>query len=139
MNSFVLDKLRAWQASPLLFVTEAISVTPSSQQAEALATFIKQKRHNIRSGHGNGKDAFASWIVLWFLTCFPYPKIMCTAPTARQLNDILWAELSKWTRQSVLADEFVIQSYNIFHKDAPKEWWARAVTASVKASSEDQA
>ena len=139
MNSFVLEKLRAWQASPLLFVTEAISVTPSSQQAEALSTFIQHKRHTIRSGHGTGKDAFASWIVLWFLTCFPYPKIMCTAPTARQLNDILWAELSKWTRQSVLADEFVIQSDKIFHKDAPKEWWARAVTASVKASAEDQA
>lgn len=139
MNPFVVDKLRTWRESPLLFTTEALGVKPSSQQAEALATFTKSKRHTIRSGHGTGKDAFASWVILWFLSCFSYPKIMCTAPTARQLNDILWAELSKWLRQSVLADEFVIQSDKIFHKDAPKEWWARAVTASVKASAEDQA
>ena len=124
MNSFVKDKLKSWQESPLLFVTEAINVRPSSQQAAALATFLDHKRHTIRSGHGTGKDAFASWVVLWFLTCFPYPKIMCTAPTARQLNDILWAELSKWTRQSVLADEFVIQSDKIFQ--AEKTYWLRS-------------
>ena len=79
MNSFVLDKLRAWQASPLLFVTEAISVTPSSQQAEALATFIQHKRHTIRSGHGTGKDAFASWDVeqqTWVLRSY-YDATYC--------------------------------------------------------------
>jgi len=139
MNSFVLRKLEEWKHSPLLFVVEALGVTPSEQQAHGLAHFLDQKRMTIRSGHGTGKDAFASWIVIWFLSCFSYPKIMCTAPTARQLQDVLWAELSKWMRQSVLADEFVIQSDKIFHKDAPKEWWARAVTASVKASAEDQA
>ena len=40
MNSFVVDKLRAWRESPLLFVTDAIQVRPSDQQAAALATFI---------------------------------------------------------------------------------------------------
>lgn len=139
MNDFVLSKLRTWYDSPLLFATEAIGVTPSAQQADALAKFPATKRMTIRSGHGTGKDAFASWIILWFLSTRPYPKVLCTAPTGRQLNDILWAELSKWTRKSVLADEFVIQSDKIFHKEAPKEWWARAVTASVKASAEDQA
>lgn len=125
--------------SPLLFVQEAIGVTPSSQQADGLAKFPHTKRMTIRSGHGTGKDAFASWIILWFLSTRTYPKILCTAPTGRQLNDILWAELSKWTRKSILADEFVIQSEKIFHKEAPREWWARAVTASVKASAEEQA
>ena len=139
MNNFVRQKLLEWRGSPLLFATEALGVVPSEQQAQALSSFLSSKRHTIRSGHGTGKDAFASWIILWFLSCFTYPKIMCTAPTARQLSDILWAELSKWLRKSILADEFVIQSDKIFHKDAPKEWWARAVTASVKASAEDQA
>lgn len=139
MNDFILSKLKTWHDSPLLFATEAIGITPSDQQAEALSKFSTTKRMTIRSGHGTGKDACASWIILWFLSTRPYPKILCTAPTGRQLNDILWAELSKWTRQSILKDEFVIQSDKIFHKDAPREWWARAVTASVKASAEEQA
>ncbi|MEA1998331.1 MAG: hypothetical protein U9N61_03265, partial [Euryarchaeota archaeon] len=68
-----------------------------------------------------------------------YPKIACTAPTARQLSDILWSEISKWLRQSKVADEFVLQKDKLFHKAAPKEWWCRAISPSVKASKEDQA
>jgi hypothetical protein len=47
--------------------------------------------------------------------------------------------LSKWLRKSALTDEFVLQKDKMFHHSAPKEWWARAVSPSVKASKEDQA
>lgn len=139
MNKQVLDKLRAWRESPLLFVTECIQVVPSEQQAEALMSFGKHKRTTIRSGHGCGKSTTASWLIMWFLCTRPYSKVACTAPTARQLSDILWSELSKWMRKSVLADEFVIQKDKIFHKESPKEWWCRAISPSVKAGKDEQA
>jgi len=139
MNPRIIEKLALWKNSPLTFVTEAISATPSTQQVDALTNFPKTKRLTIRSGHGTGKDATAAWLVLWFMTTRAYPKVVCTAPTARQLSDILWSEISKWLRQSILTTEFVIQKDKMFHKDAPKEWWCRAVSPSVKASKEDQA
>lgn len=139
LSSTVLAKLSEWRKSPLLFVTEALQVVPSDQQAEALVLFPKTRRMTIRSGHGTGKDAFAAWLTIWFLVTRPYAKVICTAPTARQLNDILWSEISKWLRKSVVSDEFVVQSDKIFHKEAPKEWWARAVSTSAKASPEEQA
>ena len=139
LNPRVLDKLAEWAASPLKFVTEAIGAVPSDQQADALYNFPKTKRMSIRSGHGTGKDALASWLILWFESTRTYPKVVATAPTNRQLADILWSELSKWLRRSILADEFVIQKDKMFHKDAPKEWWVRAVSPSVKASKEEQA
>jgi hypothetical protein len=86
-----------------------------------------------------GKDAFAAWVILWFMTTRPYAKVVCTAPTNRQLADILWSELSKWLRKSALTDEFILQKDKMFHFSAPKEWWCRAVSPSVKASKEDQA
>lgn len=86
-----------------------------------------------------GKDAFASWIILWFMTTRPYAKVACTAPTARQLSDILVSELSKWLRKSVLGEEFVVQKDKVFHKAAPKEWWVRFISPSVKATKEEQA
>jgi hypothetical protein len=106
-----------------------------------LNNFTKSKRNTIRSGHGTGKDAIAAWIIWWFMCTRPYAKVVCTAPTFRQLNDILWSELSKWGRKSRtnLLSEFVIQKDKIFHKDAPKEYWVRAVSVSVKASADDQA
>jgi phage terminase large subunit len=139
MNPFLLEKLTQWRKSPLLFVTECLLVVPSEQQAEALVSFAGAKRTSIRSGHGCGKSSLASWLILWFMCTRPYAKVACTAPTARQLSDILWSELSKWLRQSVLADEFIIQKDKMFHRESPKEWWCRAISPSVKAGKEEQA
>jgi len=139
MNPTVLKKLEGWKRSPLLFVTECLQATPSNQQADALVKFRDTRRMSIRSGHGTGKDTFASWIILWFSSTRTFPKVACTAPTARQLDDVLWSELSKWIRQSLLKDEFVIQKAKIFHKDHPKEWWIRAISPNVRGSKEEQA
>jgi len=139
MSDFIKSKIKAWRDSPLLFVTECIQCIPSSQQVDALVKFSKTKRMTIRSGHGTGKDATASWLIVWFLVTRLYAKVVCTAPTARQLSDVLWSEVSKWLRQSVVADEFVIQKDKIYHKHAPKEWWCRAVSVSARASKEEQA
>ncbi|KKS16783.1 MAG: hypothetical protein UU74_C0033G0015 [Candidatus Woesebacteria bacterium GW2011_GWA1_41_7] len=137
-----VSKLREWKHSPLIFATECLKVRPSEQQVELLQALgdTSIKRITIRSGHGTGKDASASWAILWFLTVHRNAKVVCTAPTARQLSDILWSELSKWTRQSeLLIEEFTAQKDKIFHVSNPKEWWCRAVSASVKATKEDQA
>lgn len=139
MNQQVLKKLKEWKQSPLLFVTECIQAQPSDQQAEALVSFGRNKRTTIRSGHGCGKSTTASWLIMWFLCTRAYAKVACTAPTARQLSDILWSELSKWMRKSVIADDFVVQKDKIFNKEAPKEWWCRAISPSVKAGKDEQA
>lgn len=139
LNPGVLNKLREWRLDPVAFVRDGIEATPSRQQAQALRSFAKHKRHSIRSGHGTGKDACASWLILWFMTTRPYSKVVSTAPTNRQLADILWSELSKWLRRSIFREEFVIQTDKMFHKESPKEWWCRAVSPSVKASKEEQA
>jgi hypothetical protein len=139
LNKGVLKKLAEWKNSPLQFVSDCIQVTPSEQQIELLIAVREGKRISVHSGHGTGKDASVSWIILWFLTTRPFAKVVCTAPTAHQLADILWAELSKWLRRSTLADEFVVQKDKIFQKDAPKEWWCRAISVSAKASKEEQA
>lgn len=139
MNELVKRKLHEWKYSPLLFVRECMKATPSDQQAEFLANFLKSKRHTIRSGHGTGKDACAAWLICWFQATRPYAKVVCTAPTSRQLADILWSELSKWLRQSLIAEEFIIQKDKMFYKEAPKEWWVRAVSTSTKSTKEEQA
>ena len=139
MSDFIKQKFRVWRNNPLAFVEDCIQVTPSKQQKELLLGFAANKRTTIRSGHGTGKDASASWIIIWFLVTRLNAKVICTAPTARQLSDILWSEISKWLRQSSVADEFVIQKDKIYCKHNPKEWWARAVSVSARSSKDEQA
>lgn len=139
LNPFYLQKLKEWQTSPLTYVKECVQTTPTKQQMELLAGFNKAKRTSIRSGHGTGKDASASWIAQWFLTTRPYAKVVVTAPTNRQLSDIFLSEFTKWMRKSVVSDDFVIQKDTVFHKEAKKEWWLRLVSPSVKATKDEQA
>lgn len=88
--------------------------------------------------HNCGKDAVVSWLALNFLVTRPYAKIIITAPTNRQLRDVFLAEISKWLRQSVVADEFIIRKDAIIHKEAPKEWFLRLISPSIKATKEEQ-
>lgn len=139
LNKGVLSKLAEWKHSPLQFVTEALEVTPTKQQIELLQAISKEKRTSVRSGHGVGKDAVSTWLAIWFLCTRPYAKVVVTAPTNRQLRDVFLAELSKWLRMSVVADEFVVRKDSIQHKEAPKEWWLRLISPSVRATKEEQA
>jgi len=139
LDPAILHRIRTWRNDPVAFVKDCIQVTPSDQQAEGLRAIAKSKRISIRSGHGTGKDAFASWVILWFMVTRVDAKVICTAPTARQLDNILWSEISKWLNRSVVKDEFVYQKQRIFHKSNPNEWWCTKVSPAVKASKEDQA
>ncbi len=89
--------------------------------------------------HNTGKSSAVSWVILWFMVTRPFAKVVCTAPTNRQLHDVLMTEISKWLRQSIVADEFVIRKDAIQHRDATKEWWIRFISPSVKATKDEQA
>jgi hypothetical protein len=101
LNKQVFDRLLRWRRSPLLFATECMHFKPSDQQAEALVEAAKSLRITIRSGHGTGKDAVVGGVIIpWFLVTRPFAKVVCTAPTGRQLSDILWSEISPKTLSS---------------------------------------
>jgi phage terminase large subunit len=97
---------------------------------------------SVRAGHGVGKTSAVAAAIWWFLECFDYPKIPCTAPSASQLRDVLWAELAKLERKSDdlsrkndlpkalwLSSLFNITQDRIADVGRPDEWFAVARTA----------
>jgi hypothetical protein len=128
IDKFV-DGIRLYRADPVRFTEEIIGAKPETHQAEVLRGIQANKRTTVRSGHGVGKSAVLAWTILWFLACYPYPKIPCTAPTKHQLSDILWAELAKWLNGSLLKDKLIWTAEKIFLRGHPAEWFAVARTA----------
>jgi phage terminase large subunit len=89
---------KEWKDNPLGFVETALGVERLEPwQAKVLGDIGGGiERLSIRSGHGVGKTALLSWVVLWFL-CTHFPcKAACTAPTSHQLRDVLWPEIALW-------------------------------------------
>jgi len=128
-----------YRERPVEFVKDLIGATPTWQQEELLRAYVEYKQIAVRSGHGTGKDCCASWIILHFLCCWPNARVVATAPTYRQLYDILKSEVVKWLKKSLLKDLFEVQKDKIFVKGFSETWWLRFVSISAKASPEEQA
>jgi len=59
-------------------------------------------KHNFiaaKSGTTTGKTTKAATTALWFLTTRYESKVVCTAPTGHQLEDLLFAEMTSWIRK----------------------------------------
>lgn len=117
--------------NPVDFVQDIIRAKPDAQQKAMLRSVAENPFTSVRSGHGVGKSAVQAWMILWWLSTRPYPKVPCTAPTQHQLFDILWAEVSKWMRSNpALGSSLVWTSEKVYMKGHPEEWFAVARTAS---------
>lgn len=120
-----------YQHDPVLFVREVLGVEPDPWQEMVLWELADHGRVSVAACHGPGKDAVASWAVLWVMCCFEHPKVPCTAPTSHQLYDLLWSEIAKWKRTMLpwFADQLDVKRDRIEMVDHPETWFAAARTA----------
>lgn len=89
-------------------------------------------RVSVKSGHGTGKSTTLSWLILWYLFSFYDSQIACTAPTAPQMTDVLWKEVSIWINRMPEQIKKLYEHTNTHVRIAekPDSWFARARTAS---------
>lgn len=115
----------------MLFFREVLRFEPDPWQRNAAMDLADAPRVSIRSGQGVGKTGFEAACLLWFLCCFPYPRIVATAPTRQQLNDVLWSEVAKWQEKSPLLRRILkwTKTY-IYMVGYEKRWFAVARTAT---------
>lgn len=118
-NNFIKGKNITWQQWLILLSIE-----------RALAG-LAVKKISIVSGHGIGKSAVLSWLIIWYLFCFLNAQVGATAPTSEQIHDILWKEIALWLERMPqgLKDLFELQSGYLRVKEFPETWFARARTA----------
>lgn len=84
---------RALQLSPTLF-NHAILDGEFWDKQESIAISVRDNRYTtVRACHDVGKTYIASHIALWFLYSHPQSIVVTTAPTMRQVENLLWREL----------------------------------------------
>lgn len=73
------------------------------------------------SGHGIGKSACVSWIILWAFTTAPDTRGVVTANTENQLKTKTWAELGKWYNLFIGREHFTLTATALLSKDPSRE------------------
>ena len=130
-KEFFQKKIAIYQKNPVMFAEEVCNFHPDPWQRAVMMDLAAHPRVSVRSGHGVGKTGTEAVTVLWFLCCFKFPKVICTAPTMQQLNDVLWSEIDKWRSKSPLLKELLTWTKTyVYMNGYSKRWFAVAKTAS---------
>lgn len=131
LDSFLDEMLPVWTEDPVQFCQDVLFFSPDEWQKEALYALRDNPRVAVKSGQGVGKTGVEACAFIWFLVCFPDARIVATAPTKQQLNDVLWSEVAKWMNNSDLLRMLMkwTKTY-IYMIGYEKRWFAVARTAT---------
>lgn len=131
LSDFLDESIPLWQNNPVMYFREVLNFEPDNWQAKAANDLAHNPKVSIKSGQGVGKTGLEAAVFLWFITCFPYPRIVATAPTKQQLHDVLWSEISKWMSSSPLLSHLLkwTKTY-VYMIGNEKRWFGVARTAT---------
>lgn len=125
------QRIPVYKKDIALFAKEQLKFEPDDWQEALFRDVVTDNRITVKSGQGVGKTGCESVIAIWFLSCFPYAKVVATAPTRKQLHDVLWAEIDKWRSKSpVLSEVLKWTKTYIYMVGYEKRWFATARTAT---------
>lgn len=85
--------LEGWRNDPVRFIREVLGGDPWQKQAEIIEAVRDNPRVAVRSCSASGKSWTAAATALWFLCTHIPSTVLTTAPTQRQVRDILWREI----------------------------------------------
>lgn len=112
---------RNWQAERLDSIGEQLR-SGAKDRGEVI-------REAVASGHGIGKSALVSWIILWALSTEVDTRGVVTANTESQLRTKTWPEVAKWHRLSINSHWFKLVGTALFSVEPghEKNWRIDAV------------
>jgi len=90
-----------WQVEILSRIRDGLPLNRAIQLATA-------------SGHGVGKSALVSWILIWAMATKPDTRGVVTANTETQLKTKTWAELGKWFHMFIGREHFKLTATALF-------------------------
>lgn len=102
----------AWQREILTDIGDRLKAGASVSEAIQIA---------VASGHGIGKSALVSWLILWAISTFEDTRGVVTANTENQLKTKTWAELAKWHRLCLCGHWFEYTATALFARDSKHE------------------
>jgi hypothetical protein len=116
-----------WQRDQLHRIGERLRAADDPDDLSGALSVIEE---DVSSGHGIGKSAMVSWLVLWALSTSSDTRGVVIANTDTQLRTKTWAELGKWYQLFIAKQLFTFTATSIHianDKVREKTWRIDAV------------
>ena len=88
-----LDNQRAFRTDPVNFAEHVLNVQPWHKQRDILEAVAHNRKVAVRSCNAAGKTFTAAVTVLWWLMSYDNAIVITTAPSERQVKELLWREI----------------------------------------------
>jgi hypothetical protein len=111
------DGPETWQLRVLCHIRDRLLA--GAGRHEAISEAI---RTAVASGHGVGKSALVSMIIIWAISTMIDTRGVVTANTETQLKTKTWAELGKWYNLFLHREFFELTATAIFFKGRERTW-----------------
>ena len=89
----IVNKQRHFRHFPIFFAENILKIRPWKKQQHILKSIAHRRRVAVRSCNGAGKTFTAAVVILWWLMSYDDAIVITTAPSERQVREILWREL----------------------------------------------
>jgi hypothetical protein len=123
-------EVEPYRHCPVEYCKEYLNVTLTPAQEE-IARLLVQPPYKVlvRAGHNVGKSFLAACVVNWWFDCH-YPGVcLTTAPTDRQVKDILWKEVRAVRKKALGAPGDVFPGPKACRMEKGPEHFAHGFTA----------
>lgn len=111
---------------PVYYVENVIHDELWDKQEEAIRAIRTNRVVTVRSCHGIGKTFLAARAAHWFLNTYKNSYVITTAPTFRQVEQLLWRQLRTVHKKSDLAGAGRLLKTQLEYSD---EWFALGVSS----------
>lgn len=126
----LIEALDVYYDDPAAFLEDMLGMECDEWQKETAKDVGSSAKVAVKSGQGVGKTALEAGLIIWFLVCRPYSKVIATAPTMQQLYNVLWAEIKKWLDSSLVQQLLVWTKTKVYITGDSERWFAIAKTAT---------
>jgi phage terminase large subunit len=82
-----------WKKEPSAFAKDVLGVDLWKKQIEIMEAVRDRSRVAVKACHASGKTRAAADTALWFLSTNPDSAVITTAPTWRQVAELLWRDM----------------------------------------------
>lgn len=86
--------LTEYASNPVGFAADVLGVSLTPDQQAILNELRDSPEVNVKSSHGQGKTFLAAIAVTWWIFCVG-GLVVTTAPTSRQVRELLWGEVRR--------------------------------------------
>ena len=90
-----IDTQRAFRGDPLKFAERVLNIRPWQKQRDILLALANHQQVAVRSCNGAGKTFTAAVAALWWLMSYDNAIVITTAPSERQVKELLWREIRR--------------------------------------------